>query len=260
MQRAVDRARDLGIGLTIVRNTTSAGALGRLAMFAADEGMIGLAINNGPPLQPVWGSAEKTIGNQAFAIASPAASHPPLILDMATSSITLARLHEYQELGKPLPPGVAMDSAGNPTVDPAAALQGLLLPIGAHRGSGLAIMWEVLTGVLAGGERFLAGTSMADVYDRPQAISLFLMAIDPEAVMPRAEFLERMDQLIDQVHSARPAIGFDRVQVPGERSQVTAEQRRRDGIVVPPDLASVLDRIGSELGVPWPPAREHQDH
>jgi LDH2 family malate/lactate/ureidoglycolate dehydrogenase len=259
MQLAVDKAGDFGVGVAIVRNTTSAGSLGRLATFAVDAGLIGIAINNCPPLQPVWGSSEKTVGNQAFAIASPAGDHPPLVLDMATSAITMARLHEFQAEGKPLPQGVAIDADGTPTVDPAAALKGLLLPMGGHRGSGLALMWEVLTGVLAGGERFLSDTLMPDVYDRPQGISLFLMAIDPTVLMPRDEFEQRVDRLIDHVHAARPASGFDSVRVPGEGSHAIAERRQRDGIPVAPDLASQLRKIGAELGIAWPPDGKASD-
>ncbi|HZC70699.1 MAG TPA: Ldh family oxidoreductase [Jatrophihabitans sp.] len=255
MRLAVDNARAFGVGLTLVRNTTSAGAIGRLASFAVDEDMIGLVINNGPPIQAVWGSAEKTIGNQAFAIASPAGKHPPLVLDMATSSITLARLHEYVASGESIQPGLALDADGEPTVDPVAALKGLLLPFGGHRGSGLAMMWEVLTGVLAVGERFLSDVTMPDVSDRPQAVSLFMLAINPSMLMPSHEFRERVDRVIDHVHGAEKAPGFDAVQVPGERSHATAEQRQRDGITLPPKLIGELHRLGDELGVAWPTGR-----
>jgi LDH2 family malate/lactate/ureidoglycolate dehydrogenase len=254
MRLAVDTARTFGVGLTLVRNTTSAGALGRLASFAVEEDMIGLAINNSPPLQPVWGSAQKTIGNQAFAIASPAGKHPPLVLDMATSAITMARLHEYQESGQTLPPHLALTADGAPTVDPVAALKGMLLPFGGHRGSGLAIMWEVLTGVLAAGQRYLSDVTMPDVVDRPQAVSLFLLAINPTMLMPSHQFRERVDRVIDHVHAARPAPGFDAVRVPGELSHATAEQRLHDGIAVPADLITDLRRLGDELDVAWPSA------
>lgn len=252
MRLAVDTARSYGVGLTLVRNTTSAGALGRLASFAADEGMIGLAINNGPPIQPVFGSAQRVIGNQAFAIVSPAGKHPPLVLDMATSSITWARLHEYQASGQPVPPGLALDPTGQPTVDPEAALKGMVLPFGGHRGSGLAVMWEVLTGVLAGGPRFLSQVGLPDEFDRAQSVSLFLLAINPSILMPHDEFVARVDRVIDHLHAAEPATGVDKVRAPGERSHAAAALRSRDGISVAPDLLSKLRQLGDELAVALP--------
>jgi LDH2 family malate/lactate/ureidoglycolate dehydrogenase len=251
MRAAIERARSAGIGAAVVRDTTSAGALGYFAMLAARERMIGLAINNAPPLMPAPGGTEKILGNQAFAIAAPAARHDPLLLDMATSAITLARIHEYEHRGEPLPEGVALDARGEPTTDPAAALAGILLPTGEHRGFGLALMWEVLTGVLAGGARFSRDVTMPDRHDRPQAVSMFLLAIDPESVMPYADFVARVDEMIDRIHATRPAAGHDRVTVPGERGHRMAADRRRHGIPVPDDLAAALAGLGRELGVPW---------
>jgi len=94
MKAAMAKARTAGAAVAVVRNTTSAGALGYFAALAAEERMIGLAINNSPPLQPAIGGTAKVVGNQAFAVGSPAGSHSPPVLDMATSAITLARIHD----------------------------------------------------------------------------------------------------------------------------------------------------------------------
>jgi LDH2 family malate/lactate/ureidoglycolate dehydrogenase len=251
MLMVVEKARLAGVGVAVIRNTTSCGVLGYYAALAAREGMIGLAINNSPPLQSAWGGTGKTLGNQAFGIASPAGRYPPLILDMATSAMSLAAVHEYAERGEPLPDGVALTAQGAATVDPAAAVGGTLLPMAGHRGSGLAMLWEVLTGLLAGGPRFSTNVTFPDVYHQPQGVSLFLLAIDPAAAMPRETFVSRVDALIEHVHASVPATGVARVRVPGERSQATAAQRHHTGIPIPGELAARLSALGAELGVAW---------
>src|SRR5258706_16284597 len=98
-----------------------------------------------------------------------------------------------------------LDAQGRPTVDPVTALAGLYVPIGGHRGFGLALMWEVLTGVLSGGARFGPDVGAPDAYDRAQGVSHFFLALDPSRSMPIDEFTARVDDLIDQVHASPPA-------------------------------------------------------
>jgi LDH2 family malate/lactate/ureidoglycolate dehydrogenase len=251
MDLAIEKARASGVGLAVVRNTTSSGTLGYYAMQAVRARLIGIAINNSPPLMPPAGGTGKVLGNQAFAIASPAGRHEPILLDMATSAITLARIHDHVDAGTELPPGVALDASGAPTVDPMAALAGFLLPMGGHRGAGLALMWEVLTGVLAGGDRFGTNVTGPDIPATPQGVSLFLLALDPEISMPFDDFAPRVDRLIDRIHASPPAPGVDRVTVPGERSFERAARGREHGVALPAALAERLAAIGGELGVAW---------
>ena len=249
MNLVIGKAGSAGAAAGVVRNTTSAGALGYFAMMAARERMIGLAINNSPPLQTAPDGRERVVGNQAFAIASPAGRHNPLLLDIATSAITWARIHEYAQRGQPLPEGVALSDRGEPTADPATALRGILLPRGGHLGFGLALMWEILTGVLAGGDRFSVDVSGPDETGRPQGVSVFLLAIDPSAVMSNDSYLTRVDRLIDTVRAARPAARGGRVRVPGERSAQIGARQEVTGIPIPGDLLRTLRRLGAEFGV-----------
>jgi LDH2 family malate/lactate/ureidoglycolate dehydrogenase len=248
MKAAMAKARANGAAVAVVRNTTSAGAMGYFAGLAAEEGMIGLAINNSPPLQPSVGGTTKVVGNQAFAVASPAAVHSPLIFDMATTAMSLAGIHEYQNRGEQLPEGVTLGPDGKPTTDPALALQGTLLPMAGHRGFGLALMWEVLTGVLAGGPRFSRNVTGPDEFERPQGVSMFLLAVDPAAAMPSDTFLARVDQLIKQIKEPGGAES-DQVRVPGEGRAWIRADRELNGIPISADLLTRLQEIGAELGV-----------
>jgi LDH2 family malate/lactate/ureidoglycolate dehydrogenase len=250
MEVATDKARTAGVGAVVVRNTTTAGALGYYAMLAVERKMIGFVINDTPAVMAAHGSAERVLGSQPFSVGSPAGTHPPLLLDMTNSAMSMARMHEYHRRGEKLPEGVALAIDGTPTVDPMAAISGILLPMAGHRGYALALIWEVLTGVLSGGPRFGEGVAFPGNHSEPTRGSLFLLAIDPAAAMAYESFTTRVDAMIDLMHDARPVPGVDRVVVPGERSQ-TAARTHGDTIVLPPDVVASLVSLGDEFGVTW---------
>ena len=252
MRTAIAKAKTNGVGAAVVRNTTFAFALGYYPTLAIASRMIGLAINDCLPVMAPWGGTTKTLGNQAFAVGAPAGRHQPLLLDTANSAITWTAIHEHAERGDALPEGVAVDPAGRPTTDPAAALAGRVLPLGGPKGSGLAMLWEVLTGVLAGGERFGPRVVGPDEVGTPQSTSLFMLAIDPTASMPYERFTQRVDALIDETLTSPPEPGTDRLYAPGERGYLTAAQRERDGIPIPAATARDLRALADELGVSWP--------
>ncbi len=250
MRKVTETARTTGVSAAVIRNTTSAGALGYFASLAVEDGMIGLAINNSPPLQTAPGGVEPIVGNQAFAVASPAGKHPPLVLDMATSSMSLVRIHDHQRRGELLPDGVALTADGRPTADPVEALDGILLPMGGHRGFGLALLWEVLTGVLAASATYSTDVAWPGDTSRPQGVSMLLLAVDPTVSMPYDAFTARVDELVDRIHAARVAPGADPLRMPGERAAHTMERHRADGIPLPAALRAKLQDLATELGVP----------
>src|SRR5262249_45955011 len=153
------------------RDSRTANVMGYYPTLAIAAGMVGLAITNSEPLQAPWGGTTKVLGNQAFALGAPASRHHPLLYDGAATATSRARINDLARRGRPLPDGAALDVEGRPTTDPAAALEGMLLPSGGHKGYALSVFWEVLTASLAGGAR---GRD-------PHDTSLFLLAIDPAA-------------------------------------------------------------------------------
>lgn len=251
MRHACALAREHGIGIAVARDSSSAAAMGYYASLALDDGLIGIAITNGNVLMPPPGGTTRVIGNQGFAIGAPARRHRPLLFDSALSLISAGEIHTALERGQELAPGLMLDAEGRPTIDPARALSGLFLPIGGHRGFGLALMWEVLTGVLSGGERVAAGVGAPDAYDRPQGVSHTFIAIDPTVAMPLDVFRERVDDLIDQIHASPPAQGVERIYAPGERGYENAERRAREGIPLTPKRRDALAALAKEVGVPW---------
>jgi LDH2 family malate/lactate/ureidoglycolate dehydrogenase len=250
MDMAVEKAEATGAGVVVVRDTTTAGNLGYYAMRAAECGMIGMAINNTAPVMAAWGGARGVMGAQPFAVASPAGRHEPLLLDMTNSVMSMVRMHEHQVRGESLPDGAALTARGEPTNDPAAAIAGTLLPFG-HRAYGLAVMWEVITGVLAGGQRFGGNVGLPSHHRDPMGVSIFLMAIDPTSSIGYESFTARVDELIDHLKTSPTARGVDGVRVPGERSAALARERREQGIPMPADVVRTLTDMGAELGVSW---------
>ncbi|MFG1626149.1 Ldh family oxidoreductase [Kribbella sp. NPDC049227] len=249
MQQVIATARSTRVSAALIRNTTSTGALGYFASMAVPKQMIGLAIKNRPSLQPSSGPTEKVEGNQEFAVASPAGDKPPLLLDMATSAITLARIHDVEQRGELLPEGVAMTADGRPTTDPVEALDGMLLPMSGDRGFGLAPLWKVLTGVLSANAMYsTAVTSTADT-SRPQPVSMLLLVVDPTVSMPYETFAARVDDLISRIHDSHWIGRTEPFRLHDERSAGSASMRRAASIQLPATLRETLAAIAADLGV-----------
>jgi ureidoglycolate dehydrogenase (NAD+) len=160
-------------------------------------------------------------------------------------------IEEMHHRGAPLPAGSALDAQGQPTTDHAAAIGGLLNPVGGHKGFGLALMWEVLTGVLSGNERFASRITPIGAVASPQSVAHCHIAIDPRAAMPLESFTARVEALIAAVHASPPADGVTRVFVPGEQGDENVARRERDGIEVTAEKVTELEALGREFGVAW---------
>jgi LDH2 family malate/lactate/ureidoglycolate dehydrogenase len=250
MRMAIDKARISGVGVVSVHDTSTLGAIGYTSMLAARANMIGLTIHNSPPVQAAHGGSTAVLPAETFSVASPT-SRGPLLLDMTTMALSKGRVHEYAARQEPIPPAIALSPDGKPTTDPDEAIAGVMLPMAGYRGYGLAVMWEVLSGVLAGGAHLGGGYTSPATDADPWRLSTFLMAIDPTAAMPYDTFVARVDAFIDYLH-ASPATGPDPVRVPGERTNAIEAERKRDGIPLPTTVIDRLRELGSQLDVGWP--------
>jgi LDH2 family malate/lactate/ureidoglycolate dehydrogenase len=251
MELAVEKARLNQLGAVVVRNSSSLGALGYYPLIATRAGQIGLAITNSMPLLAPWGGTQKLLGNQGYAIGCPAGRYPSLLLDTSNSATSWGNVRMAAERGEQLAPGLAFDAAGRPTTDPAAALEGLLAPAGGHKGFGLTLMWEILTGVLAG---LAYGPYVGALEDlsAPQQVSHFLLAIDPTAYLPLEHLTARVDSLIEQIHAVPPAPGASGPFAPGEQGAARAAARERDGIPLAPRRRAEITTVGQRVGVEPP--------
>lgn len=253
MSLATAKARAYGIGAVAVRHAFHFGAAGRYARAAAREGFIGIATANTRPMMPAPGGGHPVVGNNPVAVGVPGPDpDEPLVLDIALSAVNIGRIRMAAGNGQGIPDGWATDAAGLPTTDPAAALAGMLLPAAGHKGFGLALMVDVLAGVLGGGgygERvngLYADTAV------PNECGHFFLALDVATFGDPEGFATRLADLEASVTAPPYAPGVDRVLLPGQRSA----QRLRDavvkGVAVDPGVLARLRDLAADLDVPLP--------
>jgi LDH2 family malate/lactate/ureidoglycolate dehydrogenase len=253
MGRAMDLAEAHGVGVVAVRNSGHAGALGFPAARALERDMIGFVTTNTGPLMAPWGGAKPVLGNNPFAVAIPSDAPFPVVLDTALSVVARGHIIMAARRGEPIPEGWALDLEGRPTTDPEAALLGSVLPIAGYKGYGMALMLEILTGVLAGGPfgadvgRFAGGDPL-----RPVDMSHLVVALRVRSFMDVAEFRARVARLLQQVKASSRPDAPEGVLVPGERSWRSRERRLREGIPLEEATVAVLRKVACELDLDPP--------
>lgn len=241
MERAVELSRVTGLGAVSVRNATSAAAMGYFADLATERGCIGLAVTNGPALIAAPEGTRRVVGNQGHALAAPGEGGARLLYDTATTTMSTGTMDGYHERGERLPDGVLRDAAGEPTSDPALWTTGLLEPIGGHRGFGLSLALEVLTGVLAGGDRFGADVGLPTRLAEPQGVSLFMLAVEPTA---GDDLTGRVQHLLDVV-----AASGEGARAPGVRAVQESRRAREHGVAYTPAQVARLTDLARSCGV-----------
>ncbi len=229
VELAVEKAGETGSAWVGVRNSNHNGTAAYWTMKIAREGMAGICSMNTSPVMAAHGSRRPTLGTNPLSIAVPSSSGYPVVLDMATSNQARGKIILAAKNNDPIPEGWAITSEGMPTTDAQEALEGSVLPLGGPKGSGLANMLDILTGVLTGAE---FGAKMPRMYEdpQPQRVGHMFSAISIEAFMPLDEFLSRMDQKEQETRQGPPAPGFERVSVPGDGTHERIEKHREDGI------------------------------
>lgn len=250
MQAAVDKAKMTGIAISTVCNSGHYGAAGYYAWFATRDDMIGLSFTNVDPGVAAPGSLGSVLGTNPFAYAVPAGREHPVILDIATSVVAASKIYALRQSGKPLPEGWIVDGDGLPTTDPGNyPLAGALLPMAGHKGYGIGLMVEILTGVLGGGAfgRDVRSWVFGDA--APVNQSHTFIAINVAAFEPVAEFKQRTDTLIRQIKDAPKAKGADRIYLPGEKEWEYREQALAHGLSLPADVRASLRGLADDLGM-----------
>lgn len=245
MQKAVEKAQEVGVAAVGVRNSNHFGIAGYHALAAAEQGLIGWAMTNAKAEMAPWGSAKPVLGTNPWGIAVPRLNAPPIVLDMALTASGKGMMRWYAQLGRPIPVHWALTPEGRQTTDPAEAMEGPLLPIGEYKGYGLSLITDILTGVMTGA---LFGLSVFQD-DANHNVGHWMLAVDPGAFMPREQFAERLEALLQEVKSA-PPVDLERpVLLPGEWEQDRMAQRRREGIPVLPQTARALKELAGDLGI-----------
>jgi LDH2 family malate/lactate/ureidoglycolate dehydrogenase len=253
MELAIAKAEKTGAAVVSVRNSNHFGASAFYAMQALEHGMIGFASTNAGPTMAPTGGREGRLGNNALAVAVPAGKFPPIVLDMATGAVAWGKIFVAQQEKRKIPATWALDRNGAPTDDPnAAAHQGLIQPFGGYKGYGLSLLIDILTGVLSGGGFSTHVRTLYQQIESPSHIAHTCAALRIDAFMPLAEFRQRMDEIIQLMHSCPAAPGVERIFVPGEIERETEHRRRAGGIPLNAGLQEELKTLGAELRVKPP--------
>lgn len=248
-EEAVRMAADAGIGIVGVRRSTHFGMAANYVLQAVDAGYVALVFTNASRAMPPWGGREALLGTSPIAAGAPSGSEHPFVLDMSPAVAARGKIRRALKLGQPIPAGYALDAEGRETTDPAAALAGgVVLPAGGPKGSGLALLMDVLGGVLTGAA---FGGDVGDQYkdyDRPQNVGHTFVAVRPDLFV--TDFHDRMSTLMTRVTGVAPAEGFDEIQTPGEPEQRAEDQRLRTGIPYVAEDLRPLQELTETLGVP----------
>lgn len=244
MRHATERAKEFGIGACIATRVTHWGRAHAYAYRATQTGCVGICTTNAIPNMVAFGSSRPLLGNNPLAIGVPRGDREPIILDMAMSQAALGKVGTYVREGKPVPENWGLDANGDPTNDPAAILSsGRLLPFGDHKGAGLALMMELLTGALAGAMLSQEVVRLESSGLDSNTTKLFI-ALDVEAFVYKERFVQRIDDLLNYLRETEPGLTLT---FPGERGWETRDINLRDGVPIHRDIAEQLKTIGVVL-------------
>jgi LDH2 family malate/lactate/ureidoglycolate dehydrogenase len=248
MQEAIATAREYGIGAVSVRRSTHFGMAASYVLQALEASLISLVFSNASPAMPPWGARSALLGTNPFAAGAPAGRHPPFLLDMSPAVAARGKIRRAERRGETIPLGYALDAQGRPTTDPKAALGGVVLPIGGYKGSGLAMLMDIFGGVISGANYGGEVGDQYKVYDRPQDVGHFFLAMRPDLFLPEADYRDRMDTLIERVRGCPRAQGVDEVLVAGEPERRYEIERRRRGIPYAASEVAALQEEAARAG------------
>lgn len=261
MRAAIEKCEDCGVGFAVVRNSNHYGAAGVYSTMAMERGLIGISVTGTSQRAVVPTFArEPMFSTNPIAFAAPAATHDPFSLDMATSTVAVGKLQIARRAGKPLPTGWAVNAAGEPEHDAAAAVASIpkrMTPVGgtralgSHKGYGLAMMVEILGSILSGS--YVGGRDLA-TREPGKYINVghFFLALDPAFFRGEpAAFTADMDRLIDWLHGTAPAEDGQPVLVAGDPEHASRRLRMAEGVPMSDTLLEEVRQVARGCNAPF---------
>jgi LDH2 family malate/lactate/ureidoglycolate dehydrogenase len=244
-REAINRAKQHGVGVAAVRNSGHFGTAMFFTLMAAREGCIGILTTNASPSMAPWGGRTKALGNNPWSIAAPAGRYAPFVLDIANTAVARGKIYLAKQKGTLIPEGWAIDRAGRPTVDPAAAILGNILPMAGHKGYAISVMMDVLSGVLSGSGFLSAVTGPYQTHNRSRCGHLYV-GLHIEAFRPLAQFETDMEIMVNELKHVPLAEGQDAILYPGEREALADANNRKSGLLLPGDTLGDLVRLAEK--------------
>jgi LDH2 family malate/lactate/ureidoglycolate dehydrogenase len=248
MQKAISKAGETGLCHAAVRGSNHCGALDWYTLMAADADMIGIAGTNALPTMAPWGGTDKIIGINPLSIAMPSAAGEHFVLDFAFGATAHGKIRVYNQKGMPIPEGWAFDRDGHPTTDAAKAMEGLIQPIGGHKGLGLGMAVGMLSSLLSGAAY---GTELGNMVDgaKPGRDGHFFMAINIAFFEDVLAFKQRVDIISNQIHASCPRSGVDKLFTPGQIEREIAADYGKNGILLAAETLNGILNSAQELRI-----------
>jgi LDH2 family malate/lactate/ureidoglycolate dehydrogenase len=247
LEAAMDGARAAGIGAAFARGSNHFGPIMPYALLAAQQGFASIIASNATTTIAPWGGKDTRVGNNPIGIGVPNPGGDPVILDMALSVAARAKIRALAERGEPLPEGWAADAEGRPTTDARAALAGFLLPVGGHKGYGLAVMVDMLAGLLSGASYLTRVQAWDKNPGAAQDLGHVFILIDASKLGSGDWLRERMVDFAAILHDTPAADPGAPVMLPGEREMASYARSLREGVRV---AAADLQKLEELAGTP----------
>ncbi len=240
LRAAMDAARQCGIGMAFARGSNHFGPISPYSLLAAEEGFASVIGSNATTTIAPWGGSDARLGNSPLGFGVPNPGGSPFLLDMAMSVVARAKVRNALKRGESIPDTWATDDKGRATTDPKAALDGFLLPIGGHKGYGLALLVDMFAGLLSNAAYLTHVKSWVDAPDEPQNLGHFFILIDTRMLGSAQWLSERMMDFAAILHDSPPAVAGKPVIVPGEIELKEMAQQRTTGIVLEAATVALL--------------------
>ena len=247
-KEAVKRAKQHGIAVVGVHRSNHFGTCMYYTRLGAHEGCVMLLTSNGGPAMAPWGGRKKIIGTNPWSVAAPAGKFSPLLVDMANTGVARGKIYLARNKQLPIPLGWALTSTGEPTTDPQEAIEGIILPMAEHKGYAIALMVDMLSGVLTG-SGFLSGVKSPYKTAERSNCGHLMIAMNIEAFQPLEQFESRMEEFLGEIKSVPLAQGHDEVFYPGEIEAQNDVINRREGLLLAEDTLIDLERIAKQTGL-----------
>ncbi len=247
MQEAIELARQFGIGMVMANNSNHFGIAASYLLQALDAGMAAIVFTNASPAMPVWGGRTPFLGTSPLGMAVPGGK-VPLVLDMATSVAARGKIRRAAQRKEPIPEGWALDAQGRPTTDAEAAYEGIVLPLGGPKGSGLSLLMEAFGGVMSGAAFGGAVKNQYNDFETPQNVGHMFIAMRPELFTGADGYAARMNELAGRAKASTLADGFDEILMPGEGEQRRADRGRREGFELSATDVAMLREEAQAVG------------
>jgi LDH2 family malate/lactate/ureidoglycolate dehydrogenase len=249
IDRAVELASSNGIGLVVVGNATHFGPAGYYALRAARRGFLSIVASNAAKLMAPHGAASPFLGTNPISFAAPFPQPDEFVLDMSSSLVAGGKIRRAAALGESIELGLALDPEGTPTTDPALAMAGALLPVGGHKGSGLALAISLFVAALAGAD--FDDEAASHYHDaRAQNLGQLFIAIDPAATGDTEAARRRVTAFVGRLHALPRSDSALPPSYPGEESARSERKRRTDGLPVEPEDLEAVARACADCGFP----------